>query len=186
MDENKEHEERRNEFIDAAEKLFKENGIMDTTVAAIVREVNVAKGLFYYYFKSKDDVIDAISSKYNREIKRTVQQALNQSGSFEEQLRDFVEKTMRSFRKLWENLDGQSSRIDLSILSSRTMDEAKGTAREGLAKLLRRGNEMGAIHVENPEDVANAVIGALADAARYTCRKLEDMQTMIEKMIRNL
>ena len=111
---------------------------------------------------------------------------MNQSGSFEEQLRDFVEKTMRSFRKLWENLDGQSSRIDLSILSSRTMDEAKGTAREGLAKLLRRGNEMGAIHVENPEDVANAVIGALADAARYTCRKLEDMQTMIEKMIRNL
>ena len=186
MDESKEHEDRRNEFIDAAEKLFKENGIMDTTVAAIVREVNVAKGLFYYYFKSKDDVIEAISSKYNREVKRTLQQAFNQSESFEEQLLDFIKKTVQSFRKLWANLDGQQKSIDLTILSTRTIDEAKETARRELTRLLRRGNEMGAIHIEHPEDTANAVIGAVADVSRYTCQKLEDIQAVIEKIIRNL
>ena len=40
-------EERRNEFMDAAEKLFKENGIVDTTINSIVKELDVAKGLFY-------------------------------------------------------------------------------------------------------------------------------------------
>ena len=50
-------EQRREEFINAAEKLFKENGVVETTVNAIVKELDVAKGLFYYYFKSKDDVI---------------------------------------------------------------------------------------------------------------------------------
>ena len=65
MIDSKNTEERKQEFVDAAEKLFKENGIMDTTVNNIVKELDVAKGLFYYYFKSKDDVIDAISQKYN-------------------------------------------------------------------------------------------------------------------------
>ena len=41
----KDTDERRNEFIDAAEKLFKENGIVDTTINAIVKEMDVAKGL---------------------------------------------------------------------------------------------------------------------------------------------
>ena len=59
--------DRRNEFIDAAEKLFRENGIVDTTISSIVKEVYVAKGLFYYYFNSKEDVFDAVSEKY-REI----------------------------------------------------------------------------------------------------------------------
>ena len=65
MAETKDSEERRNEFVEAAEKLFREHGIVDTTINSIVKEMNVAKGLFYYYFKSKDDVIDAISEKYN-------------------------------------------------------------------------------------------------------------------------
>ena len=58
MAETKDSEERRNEFVEAAEKLFREHGIVDTTINSIVKEMNVAKGLFYYYFKSKDDVID--------------------------------------------------------------------------------------------------------------------------------
>ena len=53
MPENKDNEERKNEFIDAAEKLFKENGIVETTISSIVKEMDVAKGLFYYYFNQK-------------------------------------------------------------------------------------------------------------------------------------
>ena len=45
--ENHENEDRREEFIDAAERLFKKNGVMGTTINAIVSEMNVAKGLFY-------------------------------------------------------------------------------------------------------------------------------------------
>ena len=41
MPENKDNEERKNEFIDAAEKLFKENGIVETTISSIVKEMDV-------------------------------------------------------------------------------------------------------------------------------------------------
>ena len=75
--ENHENEDRREEFIDAAERLFKKNGVMGTTINAIVSEMNVAKGLFYYYFKSKDDVIDAISEKYNESFRQSIRKNLS-------------------------------------------------------------------------------------------------------------
>jgi hypothetical protein len=49
MPNNQDIEQRKQEFVDAAEKLFKKNGIVDTTISAIVKEMDVAKGLFYYY-----------------------------------------------------------------------------------------------------------------------------------------
>jgi len=39
MPENKDNEERKNEFIDAAEKLFKENGIVETTIRCSKRTI---------------------------------------------------------------------------------------------------------------------------------------------------
>ena len=76
MQEGKSNDDRRDEFVDAAEKLFKENGIVDTTISSIVKEMDVAKGLFYYYFKSKDDVIDAISDRYNKAFSETMKKSM--------------------------------------------------------------------------------------------------------------
>ncbi|HDX9579080.1 TPA: TetR/AcrR family transcriptional regulator [Bacillus pseudomycoides] len=56
----KEHGERRNEILDTAEKLFVSKGYMKTTVNDILQEVGIAKGTFYHYFKSKEEVMDAI------------------------------------------------------------------------------------------------------------------------------
>jgi AcrR family transcriptional regulator len=53
-------EERRLEIIETAEKLFRENGYSNTSVEAIIKEMGVAKGTFYYYFKSKEEVLQAI------------------------------------------------------------------------------------------------------------------------------
>ena len=64
--------------MEAAERLFRKNGIVDTTVNSIVKEMNVAKGLFYYYFNSKDDVIEAISEKYSQAFNAMMQQSLDQ------------------------------------------------------------------------------------------------------------
>ena len=56
----KEPEERKKEILDAAEKLFAERGYEAATVNGILDAVKIAKGTFYYYFKSKEDVLDAL------------------------------------------------------------------------------------------------------------------------------
>ncbi|MCK5414930.1 MAG: TetR/AcrR family transcriptional regulator, partial [Thermoplasmata archaeon] len=53
----KKPEERRIEFLLTAQKLFMEKGYYATSVDDIVGEMGVAKGLFYYYFKSKEDLV---------------------------------------------------------------------------------------------------------------------------------
>ena len=56
----KEFNERRNEILDAAGRLFGTKGYNKCTVNDILDAVGIAKGTFYYYFKSKEEVLDAI------------------------------------------------------------------------------------------------------------------------------
>jgi AcrR family transcriptional regulator len=56
-------EERKKELVEAAERLFMNIGYEQTAVSDIVNEVNVSQGAFYYYFKSKEDVLVAVLEK---------------------------------------------------------------------------------------------------------------------------
>ena len=60
----KKPEERKAEMVAAAAKLFAEQGFVRTSVAEIVSAVDVAKGLFYYYFTTKDDMVRAVVEGY--------------------------------------------------------------------------------------------------------------------------
>jgi len=47
-------------LLTAATKIFARQGYKDASVDEIVKEAAVAKGTFYYYFKSKDDMFLAL------------------------------------------------------------------------------------------------------------------------------
>src|SRR5665647_857988 len=72
--------DRRLEFINAAEALFNEKGFENTSVEDIVQRVGVAKGLFYYYFKSQEELLGAIVDKILDEMEQIVLQATNKEG----------------------------------------------------------------------------------------------------------
>ncbi len=73
--------ERRNEFIAAAEGLFNERGYENTTVDDIVTKMNVAKGLFYYYFDSKDKLLEIILNRLIDEIGSSITAVMERNGS---------------------------------------------------------------------------------------------------------
>ncbi len=56
-------EERRAEIVETADRLFRQYGYAKCSVEMIIREIGVAKGTFYYYFKSKPDILQAIVDK---------------------------------------------------------------------------------------------------------------------------
>lgn len=57
---------KRDELISAALKLFMENGYENTSVRMILNEVNGEVGMFYHYFKSKDELFEAAVRLYFR------------------------------------------------------------------------------------------------------------------------
>ncbi len=60
----KEPDERRQEIIETALKLFSEKGYEDTTIQDISEKMNVSPGLCYRYFKSKTELFAATSEYY--------------------------------------------------------------------------------------------------------------------------
>jgi len=58
--ERKQPEVRRAELVQAAARLFAEQGVDGTTVSDIVHAAGVAQGTFYLYFDTKDAVICAV------------------------------------------------------------------------------------------------------------------------------
>ena len=57
-------EERKQEFIEVATRLFAAKGYEKVSVRDILAEVNGAPGMFYYYFKSKEDIFLACMETY--------------------------------------------------------------------------------------------------------------------------
>ena len=74
-------EERKQELIDTAERLFLEKGYEQTTVADIVREIEVAQGTFYYYFSSKEKILEAIIEKDITALEEDVRQIMSREDS---------------------------------------------------------------------------------------------------------
>jgi len=72
----KDPEVRKSELIEAAEVLFREEGYRQTSVSDIVKKIGVAQGTFYYYFKSKDDILDAVVDHYIDLYKRSLEMLL--------------------------------------------------------------------------------------------------------------
>ncbi len=60
--------ERRKEILDTALEMFMKKGYQATSVSDIVKELNVSQGLFYYYFKSKEEVFEAALKQYVDEM----------------------------------------------------------------------------------------------------------------------
>lgn len=77
---NKKPAERRNEFITVSEELFLEKGFENTTVDDIVGRMGVAKGLFYYYFDSKEDLLMTISERLVDEVLSSISAAMEKKG----------------------------------------------------------------------------------------------------------
>jgi len=64
----KEYEERKNELLDIAQQLFFAKGYDLTSVETIIKQVGVSKGTFYYYFKSKEDLLDKLVERLSKKI----------------------------------------------------------------------------------------------------------------------
>lgn len=53
-------ETRRKEFIEVARELFMEKGFEQTSISDITSKMGMSHGSFFYYFKSKNDVMKAV------------------------------------------------------------------------------------------------------------------------------
>ena len=72
---NKDFDNKRNELLEGIWDIFIVNGYENTTLAFIIKTLNISKGAFYHYFSSKEECADAaIEMQVKRWIKEIKEQ----------------------------------------------------------------------------------------------------------------
>lgn len=69
-------EERRDELMNAAQHLFLKQGVAPTTIEQITSGADVAKGTFYLYFSSKEDILAALGERFAQELLASIKTAI--------------------------------------------------------------------------------------------------------------
>lgn len=73
----KSHAERRNEILDVAQELFYSKGFEQTSVQDIIDTVGIAKGTFYHYFSSKNQLLDELVERMLEQTMQMVEPIVN-------------------------------------------------------------------------------------------------------------
>ena len=73
----------RSRIVETSWKLFHDKGFGETTINDIIREAGISKGTFYYYFRSKDNMLDTLSDIFDAEYKRLSAELDDEMNSFD-------------------------------------------------------------------------------------------------------
>jgi TetR/AcrR family transcriptional regulator, transcriptional repressor for nem operon len=163
-------QQRRNDLLDAAQSLVVEKGVAAVTLDDVTRRAGVAKGTFYLYFRSKDDLVAALQQRFSDRMAERVEAAARNADTWAAKLDACVLACFEDYGETYELHDvlfhhgGMGDRHvhdDADPSPSRLV----GAIRE----LLAAGVEAGAYDVDDPELTAVLLFSAAHGGYESTC-----------------
>lgn len=156
----KEADVRRQELLDIGFELYMQNGISGLNIKDIVSKANVATGLFYYYFKSKEEFVEEAINNFLIKRMEGIKGTLNSSELTP------VKKVQIALKEFWEYSEIMLPYKDNSIfyteqhyaLTNKLLEQmypfVLNTIKEGVAENM--------FHVSDPSLVAGFVLYGLS------------------------
>ena len=183
-------EERRNEIIETAGKLFEEKGYEQTQVQDIVNEIGVAKGLFYYYFKSKDEVMEELADRYADAIIDAVNKLIDKDISTFDKINRIFQIFIDSAEKKFGIFMGIQN-VKNGITHERIFFNVGKKMVPLLTELILSGNDNGECNCSDPKFITEFLVSGLFNIMNqispdekidYLKEKLPTIKTMILKL----
>jgi len=154
-------EERRRELIDTAERLFMEKGYEHTAISDIVKELNIAQGTVYYYFRSKEEILEAVVGKSITVLEQNKRQRVQD---------DEVDEATRLNAAINGILEFVSQRSDFIDFLHQDINAVMHAKLEKatverivpiLSELVAKGNSRGRFNIKNPTETVEFLSTAL-------------------------
>ena len=95
---NKKANDKYNRILEAAVKVFSEQGFFQSTVSQIAKEAGVADGTIYLYFKNKDDILVHFFSFRTRQVFARLREEVEQADNTIDKLRNLVRRHLEEFQ----------------------------------------------------------------------------------------
>jgi AcrR family transcriptional regulator len=159
-------EERRDDLMTSAERIFLHKGVGQTTIEDITIGANVSKGAFYLHFSSKADVIEALRARFVQGLLDGIGAAVGrrQRGDWPERLSAWSQSCAAGY------LD--SARVHHLVFAAAPPPSREGLTRniliDDLMELLAIGNRAHAWSVDDPRFTAVFLFNALHGVVNQT------------------
>jgi TetR/AcrR family transcriptional regulator, transcriptional repressor for nem operon len=90
----------RDHIVEAADQLFYQRGYEYTSFSDIADVVQISRGNFYYHFKSKDEILDAVISLRLANTRRMLEQWENDGQHPADHIRSFIQMLIANRTKI--------------------------------------------------------------------------------------
>ena len=154
----KEAEVRKEEILDAAEKLFAAKGFDNTSTGDILDAVGIARGTLYYHFKSKEDILDGV-------IERITDRLMCDAGDIVRQkelpVLERLTKAILSLNvesKIGHEIMEQVHRPQNALMHQKMQASLLAGINPILTELIEEGNQQGIFHTQYPEATVEMII----------------------------
>jgi AcrR family transcriptional regulator len=158
-------EQRRGELLAYATERFATNGYHPTSVAELVDGLGVGKGVFYWYFESKEDLFLEILRSGERSLRRAQHEAMGDEGDPLTRMELAIRASMEwwaEHRELYVLIE--FARTETSFAPG--LRKGEKVALEDTRRLVQEAMDSGAIADGNASVVAQAVLGVSSVLAR--------------------
>jgi TetR/AcrR family fatty acid metabolism transcriptional regulator len=86
-------------ILEAAIKVFAEQGFFQSTISQIAKEAQVADGTIYLYFKNKEDILVQFFSYKTKQVFERFREGVDSQESAIEKLRSLIRRHLEAFQQ---------------------------------------------------------------------------------------
>lgn len=149
-------ERERQNFIAVAQKEFLLRGFEKTTIKDLTDQLNLTKGAFFYYFKSKEEILVAVCQNLiEGQVEKLGKICKEYDKSVEWRIKSLFNVLYGTFcenKELWRHVIHDTS------LHKQTLTTARAEITPFIIELLKEGSSKGVFNVPYPEEVAETML----------------------------
>lgn len=147
-------------ILDSMQKLMQKKDTRSISVSEIAKEAGIGKGSIYYYFKSKEEIVDAVIERSYSDAIRQAKELVQAPGLDALTKMEIIFRTCRdSSMELSRQEAGSYMELQQSaLLHQQYIYIMIRNLRPILADIIRQGNQEGTIACNSPEEVAEIVL----------------------------
>lgn len=150
----KEAEERKNEILDVAERLFGTKGFDHTSTGDILAEVGIARGTLYYHFQSKEEILDAVIDRMIGRMLAKAKSLVRQKEIPVLQRLTLAIRAVQISDSCGDALMEQIHRPQNALMHQKMQERLLAGMNPLLTELLEEGAAEGICHTDYPAEVA--------------------------------
>jgi len=145
------------EILRTAVRLFREQGWKSVTIEDVVKEVGVTRGAFYHYFKSREELVMAVTDQMFLDDNPFALAAKERGLNAHEKLRFVMKLNMNANMANIEMVNEVQRALDNPAVFKGEFFSQVNTVAPYLEKLLVEGNADGSLSVRYPKQAAQVL-----------------------------